>query len=115
MESEDIDVRRKRRRGLETELLADTERGLSTFRKVSYGMFAGVAITTSLLDPTKKVAGMIISWVCLLLFIGYKLYERSESKRNSSYVEIEYPHRELYPDSPIYNKNRKANKQEPQY
>jgi len=106
MITEEITAMRQQRIALSERLMSEAEKGLATFRKVSYGFAGGVLLTSLTFDVAEKAQVMLLSWVCLFLFIGYKVYEWTESKRIMKGLEAEYPHRSLYPDSPIYADDR---------
>jgi hypothetical protein len=88
METEKILTQRQ---DLEKRLMAESEKRFSTYRKISYGFTGGLWIIALTLDVNARTIGNLSTTLILLLFIGYKLYSRSESKKNRALVESEYP------------------------
>ena len=97
-----LEQKRKQRQKYSYELWEKLKKELDNFRNVSFGIVGGVFIATMVLDVSDAMLHRLVLGTGLVLFINYKLWHRSESKRIIQRIEASYPHRELYSDSPLY-------------
>ena len=104
----DLEKIRQKRRDYDSDLWGKPAKELDNFKTISYGIVGGVFITTILLDISEVTQARLVFGVGLSLFAIYKFWYRSAEKRIKKLVDSSYPHRELYPDSPLYKNNNKA-------